>query len=286
MPQGTSGKTSTPGMPHFGTESQNATLPLLLDCGRDYSSQHAAPPPVSGAPLVPASGRPFGRQGAGPEVPAPFGERVRGAVLARCACPKEASKGLVGAQAGLRSGSVWGSPSRVLVGPFSLWTAVAGGHTVSCTPQSRGRHHHGHGCESALRRRVAGHFVARECCARCGARSARRCSRAWRAGAKRACAVSGWVEGGSSVAWGARGEGATRGTDYGNVLGASRVESGYRVGGAGRGKLISVYERDVLSDLLWGGRGVPRGSWLEWEGWPAWELGQGMGKSFMQVWST
>ena len=139
---------------------------------RDYSSQHAEPPPVSGAPPDPASERRFGLQRAGPGVPAPFGGRVCGAVLARWARPDGTSKGWVGAWAGLRPGSVWDSPNGALGGPSSLWTAVACGLTVSCTFQSRGRHHHGHCCESAVRRRAAGHPVARECCAHCGRRSA------------------------------------------------------------------------------------------------------------------
>ena len=169
MPQGTAGKTSTPSMLYSGTSSPRMQRSSFLpEVHEDYNSRHATPPPVSGAPLDPASERPFGLQRAGPGVPVPSGGRVCAAVLVHWACPDETSKGWVGAWAGLLPGSVWGSPNGALRGPSSLWTAVAGGLAVSCTAQSRGRHHHGHGCESALPRRVAGHLVARECCAHRG----------------------------------------------------------------------------------------------------------------------
>lgn len=107
MLHGTSGKTSTPSMPYAGTPSPRMQRSSSRPEGRrNYSSQHAAPPPVSGAPLDPASERPFGLQRAGPGVQVPLGARVCRAVLARPACPDEASKEWVGTWAGLCSGSV------------------------------------------------------------------------------------------------------------------------------------------------------------------------------------
>uniref|UniRef100_A0A8B9W6P8 Nucleoporin NDC1 n=1 Tax=Bos mutus grunniens TaxID=30521 RepID=A0A8B9W6P8_BOSMU len=82
MPQGTAGKTSTPSMLYSGTSSPRMQRSSLLpEVHEDYNSRHAAPLPVSGAPLDPASERPFGLQRAGPGVPALSGGRVCAAVL-------------------------------------------------------------------------------------------------------------------------------------------------------------------------------------------------------------
>lgn len=261
---------------------------LLPESFRAYSSQHAvAPPPISGPSLDPASERHFRFQRANSGVPGHFWTCVSGAILACWACPGETSKGSVGAWAGLRSGGVRGSPNGVLLGPSSLWTAVAGGLPVSCTAQSRGRHHHGHGCESALRWRLAGHLVARECCAQCSVRlAAVGVGLDWRALTARAR----WAgEGPARVWWGARGEG----TSYGEAR--CRV-----VGGRCERKLVTGWEvcarESWVNDVC-----VPwcpecrlvreRKGNSEWKlvrvgGWPAWELGQGMEEEPMQGWCT